>query len=75
MWIKIPYDQKEEILQTTIPSILKKFPGNVPIQIYLEKTKQRLQASKELWVNPTQECLQLLKKEVGVKNIILQVHS
>ncbi|NLP45692.1 MAG: DNA polymerase III subunit alpha [Epulopiscium sp.] len=75
LWIKIPYDQKEEILQTTIPSILKKFPGNVPIQIYLEKTKQRLQASKELWVNPTQECLQLLKKEVGVKNIILQVHS
>ena len=75
VWIKIPKMREENLLSKEILPILQQFPGKVPVQIYIEKTKQRLQASKDLWVEPTEECIQNLGQIVGEKNVILQERS
>ncbi|NMA85581.1 MAG: DNA polymerase III subunit alpha [Epulopiscium sp.] len=72
LWIKIPIEVEEEVLSTKILPTLRSFSGDTPVQIYIEATKERLQASRDLWIEPKETCIDILRQIVGEKNIILQ---
>ncbi len=70
LYLKIPKDKNNHIFDK-INSILRKNPGDTPIYIYLENTKQTLVADKSLWINSSDEnTINDLEELLGKGNVI-----
>lgn len=56
VYIKLPFDRDIAEIEN-IKEVLAGYPGNVPVYIYLEKNKKTIKASREFWVNISEESL------------------
>ncbi|NLY44952.1 MAG: DNA polymerase III subunit alpha [Tissierella sp.] len=71
LYIKIAKDKNNDIFDKINP-ILKKNPGDTPIYIYLESTKQTLVADKSLWINSSNdETINDLEELLGKDNVVI----
>ncbi|GAB3065193.1 DNA polymerase III subunit alpha [Virgibacillus ainsalahensis] len=71
LFIKVTGDSREKALME-IRKCATRFPGSTPIIIYLEKYKQSYQLAVDYYVDPTYNCMQLLRDYFGEKNVVFQ---
>ncbi len=70
LWLRLPQEKETPLEQ--IQQILKKYPGDVPVYIYRERTKQKMKAGRESWVNAADGLLRELHALLGEKNVVLK---
>lgn len=69
VYIKLPYDRDIAEIEN-IKYVLKDYPGDIPVYIYLEKNKKTVKASREFWVNISEESLEeRVESLLGAGNI------
>lgn len=68
LWLKIPKESNIELRNIT--DITSKYKGNNKFIIYLEKTKQKLNANAENYVSINEKLIDELKKLLGEGNVI-----
>lgn len=68
LWVKIPKGSKINIGDIT--NITSKYKGNSKIVLYIEETKQRLNANKENYVQITDELIFKLTELLGYDNVL-----
>ncbi|RLL47878.1 DNA polymerase III subunit alpha [Oceanobacillus piezotolerans] len=71
LFIKVTNDKSENALGV-IKRLANEHPGNVPVIIYQERTKQTYRLSVEYNVTPNRECLQALRNYFLYDNVVLQ---
>lgn len=64
-------DDKWEAQIEGLKDIFHKYKGSHPIYVVLKKARQKLVASKELWVNITPDLIAELKLKLGEENVKL----
>lgn len=64
LWIKIAEPELITLMEKAKP-LLKQYQGDIPVQIYVETTKQRLLAEKALWIRHDQKLIRALQKIFG----------
>jgi DNA polymerase-3 subunit alpha len=52
-----------------ISDILKRYPGETPVRIYLPNHRRGMKTSRDLWVTPCQACVAELTELIGQENI------
>lgn len=70
LWIKIPKESSVELKNIT--DVTSKYKGNNKIIIYLEKTKQKLNANTENYVSINEKLIDELKKLLGESNVVVK---
>jgi DNA polymerase III subunit alpha len=68
LWIKIPEAKHLDLIEKVKP-LLKQYQGSVPVIIYIEATKQRLQAEESLWVKYDMDLIGALQKVFGETSV------
>jgi DNA polymerase III subunit alpha len=69
VYIKLPYDRDIAEIEN-IKYVLKDYPGDIPVYIYLEKNKKTVKASREFWVSISEESLEeRVESLLGAGNI------
>lgn len=71
LYIKISKDSSDNIFEDIKP-ILKKYPGDTPVYLYLEKEKKTLVSDRTLWVErDNQKVIWELETLLGKDNIVI----
>lgn len=70
LWLKIPKDSNVTI--DNITEITSKYKGRSKIIIYVEKTKQRLNANKQNYVTINDNLIYDVKKLLGEGNVVIK---
>ena len=68
LWLKIPKESNVELRNIT--DVTSKYKGNNKFIIYLEKTKQKLNANVENYVSINEKLIDELKKLLGEGNVV-----
>ncbi len=68
LWLKIGKEREIPIPQIT--AILTKYHGTMPVIIYQEKTRERMKATKEFWVDGSFDLVEELRLLLGEKNVV-----
>ncbi|WP_088068587.1 DNA polymerase III subunit alpha [Gottfriedia luciferensis] len=71
LFIKITGHTNKNI-SYTIQQTISNFKGHTKVVLYYEEDKKAVQLSEQYYVNPSVECLTLLKKIVGDVNVVLK---
>lgn len=70
LYIKISKDSSKDIFEN-IKSILKKYPGDTPVYLYLEREKKTLVSDKALWIDKYSKNVILeLENLLGANSVI-----
>lgn len=64
LWIKIMEPEHIHLIEKIKP-LLRQYHGNIPVIIYVESTRQRLVAEKNLWITKNDELIEALKNVFG----------
>jgi DNA polymerase-3 subunit alpha len=67
--VKIPRASDRELEIRVIKDILRFYPGDCPVLIYVEATGNKFKATREFWVRPCDELIDKLASQVGTENI------
>ena len=62
-------DFSQKPMIATIKSVLKKYPGSVPVELFFEAEKQRFGAAESLWVTVSDELINTLEQILGQKKV------
>jgi len=52
--------------------LLERFPGNLPVVLYDGATKRKMRAPKELFINPSEAFLNVMREMLGEDNVRLK---
>lgn len=63
--------EKEETLRQ-IKETLQSHPGNVPVILYYERTKEKIQLPNTYWVTATKQCIDSIVTTLGEDNVVLK---
>ncbi|UOY94286.1 DNA polymerase III subunit alpha [Ectobacillus sp. JY-23] len=69
VYIKLPSEADKRMQQEVMTNAYH-YPGYAKTLIYYEKEHKMIQLSRMLFVQPSEECLQALKKIAGEKNVV-----
>ncbi len=72
LFIKITQELETVEQLQRLKDIFKKYPGSVSVVIYYESTKKTIRLEEQLFINPITDCLNELKKTVGIENVFLK---
>ena len=68
LYLRLPDDSAIAVIQP----ILQRFPGTVPVTLYILSTGAKLRAPQSLFVVPTQSLMDALCDALGAKNVVLK---
>ncbi|HLR40535.1 MAG TPA: DNA polymerase III subunit alpha [Virgibacillus sp.] len=71
LFIKLTATSGEEALNW-LRSLAAEYPGNTPIIIYHEESKQTYQLAGNYFLQPNQACMQALRNYFGEKRVVLE---
>lgn len=66
-----PHHQQSETMEE-VKKLLQRFRGNVEVILYYEHEKKTLRLPESFNVNPSRECLSLLRRQLGANNVVLK---
>jgi DNA polymerase-3 subunit alpha len=72
LYLKIVEEKQDEKFLQQIQQILKENQGTASVILHYEKSRKTIKLSAENNINPTLELLQLLRKMLGPKNVVLK---
>ncbi|EYE88597.1 DNA polymerase III subunit alpha [Fervidicella metallireducens AeB] len=61
-------DEKAQ-MQEEIKTILKNHSGSCPVYLFMAKSNKKLLASRDLWVNISEELITELSNKIGIENV------
>ena len=70
LWIKVPGLECEAV--RTAQKYLQRYPGEIPVVFFVESTRKRMLAPRNLWVHPNLQLMQNLRFLLGEKNVVIQ---
>ncbi|MBR2942967.1 MAG: hypothetical protein IKB82_06170 [Clostridia bacterium] len=68
LYLRLPSDSAIPMVQP----LLRRYPGEVSVVLYIESTGNKLRAPKELCVSPTPSLFKALVEMLGAKNVVLK---
>jgi len=69
LYLKISKGKEPSKTVEQIIGILKKWTGNIPVYLYLEEEKKKLQAQKDLWVDINEDLIRELTALLGKESV------
>ncbi|MDZ5472495.1 DNA polymerase III subunit alpha [Bacillus sp. 31A1R] len=72
LYIKIETNEGKNDQLKKLKTLLQKYHGNVSVVLYYEQEDRSVKLRKEDWINPTEDCIEELKRLLGEKNVILK---
>ncbi|MBD1380102.1 DNA polymerase III subunit alpha [Metabacillus arenae] len=70
LFLKIEPFAEEEGNLKTVKEIIQLYKGQSPVYLYYVSQKKTIQLPEEYSVNPTDECISLLRKTLGEQNVV-----
>ncbi|HLR68449.1 DNA polymerase III subunit alpha [Virgibacillus alimentarius] len=71
LFIKLTQKHSEEALYW-LRKIACKFPGSTPIIVYHEESRRTYKLTGNYFINPNNECIQVLKNYFGKRSVVLE---
>ena len=55
-----------------VRTVLSRFPGNLPVVLVDSATRKTMQAPRELYINPSEAIMDIMKEMLGEENVKLK---
>lgn len=66
------FESHDEELLARVTTVLKRYPGNVPVILFEADTKRTQMAARELYVNASEAFIDIMENLLGKKNVVLK---
>lgn len=72
LYLKINEQQQQQKTMAELKKLLRRFHGNAEVILYYEQDQKTLRLPSSLSVNPSKECLNLLRRQLSAEHVVLK---